>query len=393
MLQKDKKLPWEREYGMNLKKNHGILRIGRKKVMLHKIKRFMATFFQYRRMIGSSDFQKFIAASDKPRLILLDTPTHGNLGDHAIVLAEKQLLEQISLNKNIYEFTQQEYLLCEKEIYANTNLKDIILIPGGGFIGTLWQNEEDVLLRILDKFRDNRIIILPQTVFFEKTEKGKLEEDKFIYSQKQCHSLTIFVRDQSSLKCLIKMGVDTKKCLFVPDSVTSLEYKKEFKRNDKVLLCLRSDREKTVDLNIVKEILNILSATGLEYSYTDTVVPYRIPKGRRNEEVSKKLQEFAQCKLVITDRIHGMLFAAITGTPCLFMDNCSKKVSGAYEWIKNLEYVKPLTNIDCLKKFISQLEDKKTYQYSNAHLQPYYRKMAEIIRENRPEGGNNSHYE
>ena len=42
---------------------------------------------------------------------------------------------------------------------------------------------------------------------------------------------------------------------------------------------------------------------------------------------------------LITDRIHGMLFAAVTGTPCIALDNVSKKVSGAYEWIQYLDYI------------------------------------------------------
>ena len=56
--------------------------------------------------------------------------------------------------------------------------------------------------------------------------------------------------------------------------------------------------------------------------------------------MKKKLAAFSEVKLVITDRLHGMLFSAITHTPCIAIDNLSRKVSGVYEWIKALPYVK-----------------------------------------------------
>lgn len=41
-----------------------------------------------------------------------------------------------------------------------------------------------------------------------------------------------------------------------------------------------------------------------------------------------KYIKFRECELVITDRIHGMIFAAITGTPCIALSNY--KIKGTY---------------------------------------------------------------
>ena len=41
-----------------------------------------------------------------------------------------------------------------------------------------------------------------------------------------------------------------------------------------------------------------------------------------------------------------MIFATLTGTPCIAFDSISGKVKGVYEWIKDLEYVKFANNIE-----------------------------------------------
>ena len=61
---------------------------------------------------------------------------------------------------------------------------------------------------------------------------------------------------------------------------------------------------------------------------------------RREEVIIEKLNEFRRYKLVITDRLHGMILSVISGTPWLARDNSSKKVSGVYELISDLPLVK-----------------------------------------------------
>ena len=58
------------------------------------------------------------------------------------------------------------------------------------------------------------------------------------------------------------------------------------------------------------------------------------------------LNEFLRCKVVITDRLHGMLFAAITKTPCIVTKSLDYKITGTYEWIKDLNYIKFVEQLD-----------------------------------------------
>ena len=67
------------------------------------------------------------------------------------------------------------------------------------------------------------------------------------------------------------------------------------------------------------------------------------------------MSEFASCKLVITDRLHGMIFSAITGTKCFALDNLSKKVSGGYEWVKDLGYITLCKDTDELMELLNEV--------------------------------------
>ena len=50
-----------------------------------------------------------------------------------------------------------------------------------------------------------------------------------------------------------------------------------------------------------------------------------------------------------------MIFAAITGTPCLAFDNSSGKVKGVFEWIKNINSIIFLDQITTKEDILAKL--------------------------------------
>ena len=62
---------------------------------------------------------------------------------------------------------------------------------------------------------------------------------------------------------------------------------------------------------------------------------------------------------MITDRLHGMVFCAITGTPCIVLSNNHHKVKGTYEWIKHLDYIKYVTDIAEVMKQVTYLYQRE----------------------------------
>ena len=118
-------------------------------------------------------------------------------------------------------------------------------------------------------------------------------------------------------------------------------------KNDRkgIMTCLRNDKEGV--LGEKKEIL--IDKLKKNYSNIinyDTVVDKVILKEEREYEINEMLNKFKKCKVVITDRLHGMVFAAITKTPCIVTKSLDHKVTGTYEWIKDLNYIKLVDNLE-----------------------------------------------
>jgi len=81
---------------------------------------------------------------------------------------------------------------------------------------------------------------------------------------------------------------------------------------------------------------------------------------------------------VLTDRLHGMVFAAITATPCIVIKSKSHKLQGCYKWIEHLEYVKFINEIPDIDVFCDNVVGK-SYQYDNKSLVPYYEEIKKIV--------------
>ena len=72
--------------------------------------------------------------------------------------------------------------------------------------------------------------------------------------------------------------------------------------------------------------MNIAGGLGKSVELIDTVLDKSVTKRERQDEVSKILNTISKAELLITDRLHAMIMAVITGTPCIAFDNLSKKL-------------------------------------------------------------------
>ena len=88
-----------------------------------------------------------------------------------------------------------------------------------------------------------------------------------------------------------------------------------------------------------------------------------------NIPIVKLLNKISNTRLIVTDRLHAMLFAAITGTRCIAFDNKSNKVKGAYNWIKkNNNYVYFVNTQEEFIKVLEKIDIKKVdrnLEYNN----------------------------
>lgn len=297
---------------------------------------------------------------EEKKFILVGTPLHGNLGDQAISLAEYEYLKKNFSDRLIIEIPRYYFELFEEQLKKYIKKSDVILIPGGGFLGTLWIAEEYFVRKIIQQYPRNPIVIFPQTVFYAKDENARLElkRSEEIYNKHE--KLYICAREKFSFE-FMKEHYNQCKIIFVPDIVLYLADKLEIgaEMREGVSFCFRKDKEKQIDdgeINLLKKIVENIGET---VTVTDTVVKYNVYKENREEELGKIWEKFSLSKLVVTDRLHGMVFSVITGTPCIVFRNCNYKVEGVYEWIKELDYVQLVNDVEEFEMALKNLYNQK----------------------------------
>ncbi len=321
----------------------------------------------------------------KKKIILLNTPTHGNLGDLAIALAERKFVEKECAGIPVFEFTQKECLELKNAIKHCLTQEDILIFPGGGFLGSLWENEEAILLELLHYYKNNRIVIFPQTIYFEKTAKGEKEKKALKETIQKVKQIKIFLREKASWKFMTeKMNLTKEYCFLAPDIVTYLSEVFSFSnqkiQKEGILLCIRKDKEKVCENNLFNKLIDQFPGDW-KVTYTDTVIPREVKREERKEEVEKKLLEFSRAKLIITDRLHGMIFAALAETPCIALDNLSKKVSGVYQWISYLDYITIVSKEELTMELVWKMMEIEHASYQNDSLRGFYEGMKKELLE------------
>lgn len=305
------------------------------------------------------------------KIVIMGIPTHGNLGDHVIAMAERKILEDNFKNYKIYEVPEKHLDECAKRVKKCINEDDIIILVGGGNVGDIYERPERGRREVIKQFPNNKIILFPQTAYFSDTEKGRreLEISKEIYNRHK--NLVLLARENTTYN-FMKEHFNKAKIYLTPDIVMTLRMDSDKKREG-ALLMLRSDREKTLSDETVEEIKKEAVKNFGQYTLSDMYVStkglYNIGGEYRAQLIEQKFNEFQTARIVITDRLHGMILAAITETPCIAFSNFNHKIAESYYWFRNLNYIKYCTNIDELRKYMKELKSIKDTKYDNSFAQ------------------------
>lgn len=331
---------------------------------------------------GFKYYYKFENYKNEKKIIYMLVPTHGNMGDQAIALATKQFLQNKFSDYKIIEINREDtnkYLLAIKKFI---NEDDIFILHGGGNMGNLYPIEEEDRRIIIDKITKNKIISMTQTINFSNDLNGlqELNKSKKIYNKNK--NLILIAREMVSYKNM-KQNF-TNKILLNPDIVFYLNNKlnnKNIKRKY-IMTCLRNDKEGVLGKDKEKLISNLKNKYSNLLIY-DTVIDRKVTKEKREEELNNMFDKFFGARVVITDRLHGMVFCAITKTPCIVTKSLDHKVTGTYEWIKDLNYIKLVDNLiyDEVEEIIEELNSIK--EYSDIDFDSmYFNKLREKIENN-----------
>ncbi len=291
------------------------------------------------------------------KVVLINTPSHDNLGDHAIAYAETAWIKE-KTDYSVIDITGDLYRQYHTVIHKFIKEEDIIAISGGGYIGNLWECEEQLVEQVILEYPNNAIRVFPQSVYFTDNKEGTraLTKAQEIFQKHQ--NLVLFAREEFSYlflkenfpKCQIDFAMDM---AFYLQKQTNFFYHKAQNRKG-IAICLKSDKESIFSEQEKEEMNKITKKQGEKLIFTDTVMGYPIDKWQRSLELSRKLEEFSGYKLIITDRLHGVIFSVLTQTPCIIWRGVSYKNKGIYQILSR--YI-ALHYAENLKEFEKILEN------------------------------------
>lgn len=284
----------------------------------------------------------------KKKCFLLPTADYGNLGDLAITEAQLQLLHEnfkgLVIEIQTGEVWQQ--LKCMKK-YMNSD--DLICLQGGGNMSDFYPMFEFERCTILSFFPDVHIIQMPQTMSYSSPNSSLLSYTKKVYSKTE--NLHIFAREAISLP-MMKHAYPNTDVQLVPDIVLGIDTQKiigtlQQPERTNITTILRNDIEKKTSSADSAQLITALHTTNLPVTETDTSFEQNgITPVERQKLLKNFLLLLMRSELAITDRLHGMVFSALTETPCIVLSNNNHKIAGVYEWIKDLNYIQFANSVD-----------------------------------------------
>lgn len=270
------------------------------------------------------------------KVLIIGAADYENLGDHAIAFAQYRFISDLNLDYPIYEIPSRTPL---KHIESIINPTDILVFTGGGNLGTKYGFLHDTFLPIIKKYPNNHKIFMPQSYTFAEYTSPKFMNKIKSEFAKSGHNLTITAREPKSYD-LFKKTFPDNRIIETPDIVLSLQLDQvENKDANGILMLMRNEGEKVLSFEFEHSLIKSLAET---YSVTvpDKELEHDVQPEHRLEALSEQWNEVKEHKLVITDRLHGMIFAQIMGVPCIVFDNYNSKIKMTCEkWLSDMDSI------------------------------------------------------
>jgi len=313
--------------------------------------------------IGISKEDEIKLYGNKKKIYYMLLPEHGNVGDQAIAYATLKFLEDNYPEYKIIKLNYDETIDGVNLIKSNFNKGDFIVLHGGGNMGNLYLHEEKARRYIIAALSDYPMISFPQTIYFTDDYDGnnelQLSREYYNYNK----NLILLGRENRSYN-IMSENFKSSKVYFCPDIVFYLnnKLKIEEKNRNQIMTCFRKDKESYYDVDLKNSLIESLGRTYSVFE-NDTTVTHGVSHLDREKELKILWNEYAKSKVVITDRLHGMIFAVITKTPCIVLRSLDYKVLESYELIKDLNYIRLIDTLDLdyIKEIIEEMANLREF--------------------------------
>src|SRR5690625_466830 len=292
---------------------------------------------------------------------LLDVSDYNNIGDNLIWKGQLDFFNKLDFQC----FYQHAIWYKVKHDF----LKDIntILFQGGGNFGDIYKKNQEFRLKIIENYKDKRIIVLPQSVYYKNIQN--LKSDAEIMNQHP--DLHIMVRDKDSfdllnqyLECKVYLVPDMAFCMdrsyidkFRIKNLTNSKKGLYMKRKDSELASNEIQFSEfdvldwpTFNYGRIKRSLvyrrerynRILSNKLIDLSLGN-IVDSRFglkPYNQMNRYIKKGVRFMDKYQMVYTTRLHGLILAILLEKEVYIIDNKLHKLTRFYDqWLTDFEDV------------------------------------------------------
>lgn len=346
-----------------------------------KISKFLPLSFKVR-LISILRKKEMTLSNDKRAIVFLSAD-YGNIGDIAISAAQREYLKSILTDHNVVCIPISQTRLVIQSIKKQIRTDDLITIIGGGNMGAMYPDIEELRQLVIRSFPQNRIVCFPQTLDWDNSAKSKRALHHIVKTYSQHPDIHVFARESityAKLDNIFNEHANVNVSL-VPDIVMSATAEvlgaKDTLEPSGILRCLRDDKEAALSVEQYTMLDNALANTGYAIEKTDTHAGgSQLGELYCSKLLADKLSQFRSAKLVVTDRLHGMILSLLSGTPCLVLPNANHKIRQTQlDWLQNhprLIFVEP-EQFGEIPNFINQLlsETRGTLSESPVDINQY----------------------
>lgn len=327
-------------------------------------------FFKYRRFKNLDKAFVFLACDYK------------NIGDAAITFAQCEVLKKTYPNHEIIEIPLRltvSHLLAIKLVSKKT---DIITIIGGGHFGDLYSGYQRLKNKIVTKFPDNYIISFPQSFNFDLDNKSSLlRETQKSYQEHK--NLLLMMRDEKSFSSA-KNTFPKTNVVLVPDVVLTQDFSMPRSSRSGVQIILRNDVESVLNLQEKEDIQNQIKSLNENFVLTDTLHKEKmLNANERNVIFNGFIKNLKSKSLIVTDRLHAVIFCYITKTPCIAINSHGNKVKNAIDTFMKCDYILVNQNFE-IESFKTNLKyilsNKSSFDFNNKSKE-YFESIFKYIKE------------
>ena len=295
--------------------------------------------------------------------VYLDLPYHPNIGDTLIWEGTREFLKTLPY-KCLYYASKDSFR------YRQLSKNVVILLHGGGNFGDLYRLHSEFRKKIIELYPENRIIILPQTVFYE--DMSLLQYDVDFYAAHP--NVMICAREQFSFDFLTLHFKN--QILLLPDMAFYLNIEKYKVTDDenRVLYLKRTDKElantnaKSDEIpsnaeqhdwptyekhfdefdkidRFTNRLHKLFRICGVKDKTLARIEDFKRNWYYRRRYVQMGISFLCPYHSIYTTRLHVLILGVLLDKEIFLINNTSGKVVNFYNtWMKQLDKIKKIEN-------------------------------------------------